>query len=192
MKLINLVSMLLLTTAASAAVATTTIYSWTDDNGVVHFSDTPDTLQASTVELSVTEVQHNIQATEVNITQADNVELISITTEAEPSLPAATISLLAPVHQQTIRSNDGNIKVRAVSNRKLNKKLQAQLVIDGKVNGTPQTELTWQLTNIDRGSHQIQIQLLNNGKILASSESITVYLHRVSQARPKNSPIQPR
>ncbi|MCD9499779.1 DUF4124 domain-containing protein [Photobacterium carnosum] len=192
MKLINLVSMLLLTTAASAAVATTTIYSWTDDNGVVHFSDTPGTQQANTVELSVTEVQQNIQTTVIDSYQADNIELISITTDIEPPLPAATVSLLAPVHQQTIRSNDGDIKVRAVSNRKLNKKLQAQLVIDGKVNGTPQTDLTWQLTNIDRGSHQIQIQLLNNGKILASSESITVYLHRVSQARPKNSPIQPR
>ncbi|MCD9546012.1 DUF4124 domain-containing protein [Photobacterium carnosum] len=192
MKLINLVSMLLLTTAASAAVATTTIYSWTDDNGVVHFSDTPGTQQANTVELSVTEVQQNIQTTVIDSYQADNIELISITTDTEPPLPAATVSLLAPVHLQTIRSNDGDIKVRAVSNRKLNKKLQAQLVIDGKVNGTPQTDLTWQLTNIDRGSHQIQIQLLNNGKILASSESITVYLHRVSQARPKNSPIQPR
>ncbi|MCD9515692.1 DUF4124 domain-containing protein [Photobacterium carnosum] len=191
MKLINLVSMLLLT-AASAAVATTTIYSWTDDNGVVHFSDTPGTQQANTVELSVTEVQQNIQTTVIDSNQADNIELISITTDTEAPLPAATVSLLAPVHQQTIRSNDGDIKVRAVSNRKLNKKLQAQLVIDGKVNGTPQTDLTWQLTNIDRGSHQIQIQLLNNGKILASSESITVYLHRVSQARPKNSPIQPR
>ncbi|MCD9542097.1 DUF4124 domain-containing protein [Photobacterium carnosum] len=191
MKLINLVSMLLLT-AASAAVATTTIYSWTDDNGVVHFSDTPGTQQANTVELSVTEVQQNIQTTVIDSNQADNIELISITTDTEAPLPAATVSLLAPVHQQTIRSNDGDIKVRAVSNRKLNKKLQAQLVIDGKINGTPQTDLTWQLTNIDRGSHQIQIQLLNNGKILASSESITVYLHRVSQARPKNSPIQPR
>ncbi|PST86056.1 DUF4124 domain-containing protein [Photobacterium sp. NCIMB 13483] len=191
MKLINLVSMLLFTTAASTAVATT-IYSWTDDNGVVHFSDTPGTPQASTVELSVTEVQPSMQSTSINMTQADNVELISIATDIEPPLPAATISLLAPVHQQTIRSNDGDIKVRAVSNRKLNKHLQAQLVIDGKAYAGSQTDLTWLLTNIDRGSHQIQIQLLKNGKILASSESITVYLHRVSQARPKNSPIQPR
>ncbi|MEC6908919.1 DUF4124 domain-containing protein [Photobacterium piscicola] len=191
MKLINLVSMLLFTTAASTAVATT-IYSWTDDNGVVHFSDTPGTPQASTVELSVTEVQPSMHSTSINMTQAGNVELISIATDIEPLLPAATISLLAPVHQQTIRSNDGDIKVRAVSNRKLNKHLQAQLVIDGKAYGGSQTDLTWLLTNIDRGSHQIQIQLLKNGKILASSESITVYLHRVSQARPKNSPIQPR
>ncbi len=191
MRLIDLASILLFATTASTAVATT-IYSWTDDNGVVHFSDTPGTPQASTVELSITEVQKNIQQTVIDINQADNVELISITTTAEPPLPTATISLLAPVHQQTIRSNDGDIKVRAVSNRKLNSKLQAQLVIDGRVYGSPQTILTWQLTNIDRGSHQLQIQLLKNGKILASSESITVYLHRVSQARPKNSPIQPR
>ncbi|MEC6816271.1 DUF4124 domain-containing protein [Photobacterium toruni] len=191
MKLIDLASILFFTVTTNIALATT-IYSWTDDNGIVHFSDTPGSQQASTIKLSVTEVQPNIEATVIDINQTDNVELISITTETEASLPVATISLLTPVHQQTIRSNDGDINIRAVSNRKLNKNTQAQLVIDGKVHGSPQTHLTWKLVNIDRGSHQIQIQLLNNGKILATSESITVYLHRVSQARPKNSPVQPR
>lgn len=189
MKLINLISMLLFTTAATTAVATT-IYSWTDDNGVVHFSDTAEVPQASAVELSVTEVQSQSTMTEHN--QVNSIDIVTLTAEIEPPLPAATISLLAPLHQQTLRNNDGNITVRAVSNRKLTKNLQAQLVIDGHVYGKPQTQLSWQLTNIDRGSHQIQIQLLNNGKILASSESITVYLHRASQVRPKNSPVQPR
>ncbi len=191
MRLIGLASILLLA-ATSTAVATTTIYSWTDDNGVVHFSDTPGTPQASTVELSVTEVQPNIQSTSINMTHANNVEHLSITTNIEPPLPTASISLLTPLHQQTIRNNEGDIKIRAVSNRKLDKNVQAQLVLDGQVKGAPQTRLEWQLSNINRGTHQIQIQLLNNGKILATSESITVYLHRVSQARPKNSPVQPR
>lgn len=192
MKLIYLASILLFVATTGTAIATTTIYSWTDDNGVVHFSDRPEVPQASTIELSTTEVQTSIQQTVVELNQADNVELLAITTITASPLPTATVSLLAPIHQQTIRSNDGNITVRAVSNRKLNPKLQAQLVIDGRVHGRPQTTLSWQLTHIDRGSHQIQIQLLKNGKILASSESITVYLHRVSQARPKNSPVQPR
>ncbi|MCP4956306.1 DUF4124 domain-containing protein [Photobacterium aquimaris] len=189
MKLINLVSMLFFTTAASTALATT-IYSWTDDNGVVHFSDTPEVPQASTVELSVTEVLS--QSTMVEASHVNNVEVETITAEIESPLPVATISLLAPLHQQTLRNNDGDITIRAVSNRKLNKTLQAQLVIDGQVYSKPQTQLSWELTNIDRGTHKIQIQLLNNGKILASSESITVYLHRASQARPKNSPVQPQ
>lgn len=190
MKLIGLASILLLVVTTSTAVATTTIYSWTDDNGVVHFSDSPEVPQAITVELSTTEVQSPKSSTRVEIIQANNVD--NLTIDIEPQLPTASISLLAPLHQQTIRSNEGDIKIRAVSNRKLDKNVQAQLVLDGQVNGTSQTRLEWQLTNIDRGTHQIQIQLLNNGKILATSESITVYLHRVSQVRPKNSPIQPR
>lgn len=190
MRLVYLTPILLLVTAT--AIATTTIYSWTDDNGVVHFSDSPGIPQASTVELSITEVQSQLQSTVVELNQADHIELLAITTETEAPLSLATISLLTPLHQQTIRSNDGNINIRAISNRKLNKNLQAQLVIDGHINSPPQTSLAWQLTNIDRGTHQIQIQLLNNGKILASSESITVYLHRISQIRPKNSPVQPR
>ncbi|PSW60284.1 DUF4124 domain-containing protein [Photobacterium kishitanii] len=189
MRLFYLAPILLL--VATTAIATT-IYSWTDDNGMVHFSDIAQVPQASAVELSITELQPHFQSTVVERNQTDNIERITITTDTEALLPIATIRLLAPLHQQTIRSNDGNISVRAVSNRKLNKNLQAQLVIDGQTNSSPQTRLSWQLTNIDRGTHQIQIQLLNNGKLLASSESITVYLHRVSQIRPKNSPVQPR
>ena len=35
------------------------------------------------------------------------------------------------------------------------------------------------LRNIDRGEHQIKLELLNEkGKVIASSEAVTFYMHR--------------
>ncbi|WP_318437399.1 DUF4124 domain-containing protein [Photobacterium leiognathi] len=177
----------LIWTAASSAQAST-IYSWTDENGVVHFTDQPQTPDATAYPLSVTEVSGNIEQTADTIaTQATDVAVVE-----EPAKTITTVSLVSPMHEQTIRNNEGIINIHAVTNSKLNSQTQAQLVLDGVVKGDPQTELTWTLDNVDRGSHQLQIQLVKGGKVIASSDSITVYLHRATVKANKPKPVQPR
>ncbi|WP_318448349.1 DUF4124 domain-containing protein [Photobacterium leiognathi] len=177
----------LIWTAASSAQAST-IYSWTDENGVVHFTDQPQTPDATAYPLSVTEVSGNIEQTADTIaTQTTDVAVVE-----EPAKTITTVSLVSPMHEQTIRNNEGIINIHAVTNSKLNNQTQAQLVLDGVVKGDPQTELTWTLDNVDRGSHQLQIQLVKGGKVIASSDSITVYLHRAIVKANKPKPVQPR
>jgi hypothetical protein len=48
------------------------------------------------------------------------------------------------------------------------------------------------LFDIDRGSHQIQLQLLKDGKVIALSNSITVYLHRASTTRIRPPAASPK
>ncbi|WP_318491818.1 DUF4124 domain-containing protein [Photobacterium leiognathi] len=181
------VLMTLIWTAASSAQAST-IYSWTDENGVVHFTDQPQTPDATAYPLSVTEVSGNIEQTADTIaTQATDAAVVE-----EPAKTITTVSLVSPMHEQTIRNNEGIINIHAVTNSKLNNQTQAQLVLDGVVKGDPQTELTWTLDNVDRGSHQLQIQLVKGGKVIASSDSITVYLHRATVKANKPKPVQPR
>ncbi|WP_305843687.1 DUF4124 domain-containing protein [Photobacterium leiognathi] len=177
----------LIWTAASSAQAST-IYSWTDENGVVHFTDQPQTPDATAYPLSVTEVSGNIEQTADTIAaQTNDVAVVE-----EPAKTITTVSLVSPMHEQTIRNNEGIINIHAVTNSKLNNHTQAQLVLDGVVKGDPQTELTWTLDNVDRGSHQLQIQLVKGGKVIASSDSITVYLHRATVKANKPKPVQPR
>ncbi len=181
------VLMTLIWTAASSAQAST-IYSWTDENGVVHFTDQPQTPDATAYPLSVTEVSGNIEQTADTIAaQTTDVAVVE-----EPAKTITTVSLVSPMHEQTIRNNEGIINIHAVTNSKLNNQTQAQLVLDGVVKGDPQTELTWTLDNVDRGSHQLQIQLVKGGKVIASSDSITVYLHRATVTANKPKPVQPR
>ncbi|PSV29355.1 DUF4124 domain-containing protein [Photobacterium sp. GB-72] len=165
-----------------------TIYSWTDENGVVHFTDQPQTPDATAYPLSVTEVSGNIEQTADTI----DTQTTDITVVEEPAKTITTVSLVSPMHEQTIRNNEGIINIHAVTNSKLNNQTQAQLVLDGVLKGEPQTELTWTLDNIDRGSHQLQIQLVKGGKVIASSDSITVYLHRATVKANKPMPVQPR
>ncbi|WP_305369902.1 DUF4124 domain-containing protein [Photobacterium leiognathi] len=177
----------LIWTAASSAQAST-IYSWTDENGVVHFTDQPQTPDATAYPLSVTEVSGNIEQTADTIAaQTTDVAVVE-----EPAKTITTVSLVSPMHEQTIRNNEGIINIHAVTNSKLNNQTQAQLVLDGVVKGDPQTELTWTLDNVDRGSHQLQIQLVKGGKVIASSDSITVYMHRATVKANKPKPVQPR
>ncbi|WP_419209174.1 DUF4124 domain-containing protein [Photobacterium leiognathi subsp. mandapamensis] len=181
------VLMTLIWTAASSAQAST-IYSWTDENGVVHFTDQPQTPDATAYPLSVTEVSGNIEQTADTIAaQTTDVAVVE-----KPAKTITTVSLVSPMHEQTIRNNEGIINIHAVTNSKLNNQTQAQLVLDGVVKGDPQTELTWTLDNVDRGSHQLQIQLVKGGKVIASSDSITVYLHRATVKANKPKPVQPR
>ncbi|WP_318439910.1 DUF4124 domain-containing protein [Photobacterium leiognathi] len=181
------VLMTLIWTAASSAQAST-IYSWTDENGVVHFTDQPQTPDATAYPLSVTEVSGNIEQTADTIA-AQTTDVAAV---EEPAKTITTVSLVSPMHEQTIRNNEGIINIHAVTNSKLNNQTQAQLVLDGVVKGDPQTELTWTLDNVDRGSHQLQIQLVKGGKVIASSDSITVYLHRATVKANKPKPVQPR
>lgn len=164
-----------------------TIYSWTDENGVVHFTDQPQTRDATAYPLSVTEVSGNIEQTADTI----DTQTADITVVEEPAKTITTVSLVSPMHEQTIRNNEGIINIHAITNSKLNNQTQAQLVLDGVVKDESQTELTWTLDNIDRGSHQLQIQLVKGGKVIASSDSITVYLHRATVKANNPKPVQP-
>ena len=101
---------------------------------------------AKTYDLSVTEVSGNIEQTVNTIdTQTTDIAVVE-----EPEKTITTVSLVSPMHEQTIRNNEGIINIHAVTNSKLNNQTQAQLVLDGIIKGEPQTNLTWQLNNIER------------------------------------------
>ncbi|NLS13674.1 DUF4124 domain-containing protein [Vibrio sp. SM6] len=143
------------------------IYTWVDEHGTRHFSDTPAP-----------------NATLVSLAEAEpsKIEASSIQTppEVTPSNPQNSVSLLVPHQAQTIRNNLGVITVRVQTERPLAQDAHLQLLFDGRRYGAPQTKTQWQLTNIDRGTHTIEVQLFQGGKLIASTPSITVFLHRAS------------
>lgn len=110
--------------------------------------------------------------------------------QAESALPTASIQLTTPSDQQTLRDNQGNLTIMASTNRKLSHGHNVRLRLDGDIYGRPQAQLVWPLTNIERGSHTLQVELLKHGKVIASSEEITVFLHRARiKQRPAPHPV---
>ncbi|WP_064601562.1 DUF4124 domain-containing protein [Photobacterium sp. J15] len=182
-----ILTFLLTSLFSTTTVQASTIYTWEDEKGVVHFSDQPRP-GADTINLNIPEPS-NSKAKSADKSQTTNPQPEQT---KEPALPAATISLISPLHEQTVRNNEGIIDVSVVSNRKLTKGHNARLLLDGKPYGRPQTKFNWQLHNIDRGSHTLQAQLLKHGKVIASSDMITVYLHRASILNRQPPAITPK
>ncbi len=172
-------SSVLIATTALAQVA----YTWVDKDGVVHFSDTPNQ-GAKTISLPNLESSApapKVESTESLAPQANAAQKPTTEkkTKTDKPLPLS-LTMLTPQHDETIRSNSGVINIQLEANRKLGIGEQLQLILDGKPYGAPQSRLTWQLNNIDRGTHTLAVKAKRSGKLIASTSPITVHLHRAS------------
>lgn len=168
------------------------VYTWEDENNVIHFNDNALSTKSQTITLpdyqaeppapEIESIAPNTTPSETpnksKVKANDNIAKHVKPQSTKPEL--LTLSLNAPQHEETIRSTRGIIPISAQVNRKLGIGEQLQLMLDGKRYGAPQTQSTWVLKNIDRGTHTISIQAVRSGKLIASTSSITVYLHRAT------------
>jgi cytoskeletal protein RodZ len=169
MKQIMMIIILLLSYPNLAA-----IYQWTDEQGVTHFSDDkskPASAQKIEVKLTPPAIESLTQSRTPEASSANS------TLSEMPSQPIG-IRINSPVDQQTLRSNSGNITVSATLSSSLQYGSNIRLLIDGMIH-SKQINSQFNVTNIPLGTHKLQLQIVNNlGKVIASSELITVYLHR--------------
>ncbi|WP_275723169.1 DUF4124 domain-containing protein [Vibrio furnissii] len=151
------------------------VYTWEDEQGVVHFSDAPADDQAQAIHLP------DVDATPPapSYTPAQPIDPPAPKSTTEPHI-ALQVTLSAPHHDQTIRDNRGRMTLEVELNRPLGVGEHLQLLMDGKPYGAPSTKTVWHLNNIERGSHTFSIQAFGFGKVIASSQFVTVHLHRAS------------
>ncbi|CAM3063842.1 DUF4124 domain-containing protein [Vibrio mytili] len=167
-----------------ASTASTQIaYTWEDENGVIHFSDTPNQRSKA---IALPDLEAAAPAPEVESTESLSLDTNTLS-EPKPEAqqeseqpPALQLTMLTPTHDETIRSSRGLINIQLEANRKLGIGEQLQLLLDGSPYGAPQNRFTWQLKNIDRGTHTLSVQAKRSGKLIASTSPITVHLHRAS------------
>jgi TolA-binding protein len=89
-----------------------------------------------------------------------------------------SVFIRSPTAEQTLRDNSGAVSINAEVLPKKSGKFQ--LIIDNQIVKT-QSNSKFQLENINRGAHTIQIKFLDNsGKILASSIPQAFYLQKTS------------
>ncbi|MFV0477942.1 MAG: DUF4124 domain-containing protein [Parahaliea sp.] len=158
---------------ASTAV-TAQIYKSVDEHGNVVFSDQPsgDVRKAEQVELNTT----NTTTPPRPVSRPHS--------RPEPTTAEAVnyrVSITSPANGTTIPMGTGNFSVSAAASPALTSGQTLQLQIDGQDHGGAQASGSWQLTNIFRGEHQLTVQRKSReGEVLATSEAITVYVHRPS------------
>lgn len=144
------------------------VYVWRNEQGVLVFSDSP-----------------RPGAEEVKI-KSDNVIQSSVDTSILDIKPKAIeekyqVEITQPENNATIRDNTGSVHVTGRIKPVFKRGLKIQLYLDGNPYEKPQTHSMFALRNIDRGEHQIKMELIDNkGKVIASSLPITFYMHRAS------------
>ncbi|MGB1263821.1 MAG: DUF4124 domain-containing protein [Cognaticolwellia sp.] len=158
----------LLTQAFSVFSASTKVYVWRNELGVLVFSDSP------------------MPGAEVVDVKEPNAVKSSVDTSVLDIKPKVIdnnyqLDIVQPEHNATIRDNTGSVYVSGRIKPIFKRGLAIQLYLDDKPYEKPQTHSMFVLRNIDRGEHQIKMSLLDDkGKVIATSSPVTFYMHRMS------------
>ena len=110
--------------------------------------------------------------------------------------PYTQFSIISPANNETIRDNTGNIPVSFLLEPDLDIKKghRINVYLDGQIAVAKSAELALHVTNAGRGAHTINASVIDGkGKILISSNAITVHVKRFSiqHKKPTGTPPGP-
>ncbi|HET8552999.1 MAG TPA: DUF4124 domain-containing protein [Gammaproteobacteria bacterium] len=174
MKQITLIVLAALVVAPALAATTTTMYKWTDKNGVVHYSDQPHP-------------------------GAKKVELPGLTGMAPPSAPTANggeaataakpynkLAVTSPAPKATLHANDGKVPVTVTVDPPLRRGDTIVYALDGKHIGNSRA-MSITLTHVARGTHTLNVSIVaGDGKTVAQAPPVTFYVRHQSVLHQQN------
>lgn len=176
---------------AAALPVTAQIYQYTDDKGNRVYTDQPPLgVEATRVELravnSLPAPASNQPATSSNPDDLDTAGHLT---------PYSLLQLTGLPDDEALRANNGTFDVQVEITPKLASQHRLQLVIDGQAYGAASTSTSLHVVNLDRGEHQLAVQVLANGHVVQSSAEHTLSVQRVHTGspalRPKPTPPPP-
>ena len=169
MKLI-LLTLLAMSIAVPVNAGTAKIYVWRNENGELVYSDTP---RPGAEEIK-TKPGNVIKSSTSLDTQVLDIKTKEIAEEYQ-------VVINHPKDNATIRDNTGSVYISGIIKPIFKRGLKVQLILDDEPYNKPQNHTQFSLRNIDRGEHQIKMQVFNEkGKVIALSKPITFYMHRAS------------
>jgi len=155
------------------------MYKWVDEDGNTHYSDVQPFKNAN---------EHI--SPDINTTPAVKAPKQVAPKDKSASTQETKYQLLkivSPEHNATIRNNQGNFSIALEIQPALNLKQghYISVLLDNQITHDKLTSLSAAFSNIDRGTHQISASIKNKrGKILLSTDSISIHLHRKSILNP--------
>lgn len=156
--------------------ASAQIYRYTDAQGNVVFTDKlPPNANVEKVE---TGPVNSIPAAPVPKTSASNTPDSTDVTSGT-SNPFAELRIVNVPDADAIRANNGNFTINVLMNPPLATSMELQLLVDGAPYGSPSNSPSFEVQNLDRGEHQLAVQVISGGTILQTSEAVPVSVQRV-------------
>lgn len=96
--------------------------------------------------------------------------------------PVYKASITRPEHDSTLRDNAGNLTVEVKLMPALQSGYRGDLLLDGLPVSTVSASGPVNLTNLDRGTHTLQVRIFNPaGKIVHESSAVVVNILRASR-----------
>ena len=147
------------------------IYKTVDENGNVIFTDTkPDNQISEEVKLKpVTPLPPVTFKYRIPVSQPEE-------TQSSDDL-YTELAIIEPADGATVR-NSGNFSVTVQTLPQLMPGHHLRLLLDGRAVDKPKRTFTFTLINVDRGSHQLQLQVMDRNNRVVQSISNTVYVQR--------------
>ncbi|WP_095100971.1 DUF4124 domain-containing protein [Pseudomonas sp. Irchel 3A5] len=173
----SLICLLLLIALPAAAQ----IYKYTDANGNAAFSNQPpDGVKAKVVELPpLNSVDTQKMATPVTPPQNPQPQ-----PQAQAQTGYEILELTDLPADEALRANNGTFTVGVSIKPRLMPGHLLQLLVDGELYGQPGNVPRLQVVNIDRGEHSFAVAVLDNGRIIQQSPTITLTVQRVHVGKP--------
>ena len=149
-----------------------TIYKVVDEEGNITFTDTPPNDADAIVE------PHSILGTNTTPAVATAPENAIKTDQADAKASYVT-RIVSPANESTIPMGPGDFVVEAEVSPGLDSEEQLILLLDGAAVGAPQSVPRWQLTNVFRGAHRLQVvRVRETGAAQSQSTEHTIYVMR--------------
>jgi hypothetical protein len=164
--------LLLFTCLAAVAADDKKVFVTVDKNNNLVFSDSP---SPGATQVTVKDTATAMLPTSPGVSTA----VVQESTTFE-------VAISKPEQQGTVRENSGTVYVSGQIKPMFAQGLRVKLYLDGKQVAGPTGNANFILHNVDRGEHQLTLELLDqSGKVIATSPVTTFYLHRASAISPK-------
>ncbi|MGB1270695.1 MAG: DUF4124 domain-containing protein [Endozoicomonas sp.] len=153
------------------------IYKTVDENGNVVFSDTRPSHQSS----------EEVKLRPTTPMQVMPVEPPSARPPEEKREPSAEVysrlEIIEPVNDQTVRTS-GNFAVKVATTPKLQPGHKLRLLMDGNAVEPARRSLDFTLLNVDRGTHVLTVEVVDQQKNVVRSSTSTVHVQRAIYKAP--------
>ena len=161
-----------------AATASAEVYKWVDESGVVQYGDRPPASGAETVDLPPSSVY-----------EPRPLQSLKRPGEQAPAGPAAVsyreIVIRQPGDNATVRDNTGAVDLEVELDPALQPGHRIAVILDGRTIFDQLEATRVSLSNVDRGTHEIQVKVLDaDGAEQAASDPVTFHMHRATVRSP--------
>ncbi|MFV3331503.1 DUF4124 domain-containing protein [Pseudomonas sp. NY15437] len=169
-----------LLSALSCLPASAEVYTYIDKEGNRVFTDQPPRGNAQKLQLAPT----NAQPGAPNGVRMPPPLYAPATPALPPGPPAyQLLRIIVPEPDATVRANDGALIVSATSDPALLPGHLYRLLLDGKPVGEPGRSPVFPLYNIDRGTHQLSVEIVDTlGRTIEQTPNQPFHMFRVSVA----------